>query len=58
MKYIVKKLRSKNIQDLSGYPFKGTLSPDIVFYFKVYKFKSVLLVWPLIVFKFFYFVDL
>jgi hypothetical protein len=58
MKYKVKKLRSKNIQDLSGYPFKGTLSPDIVFYFIVYKFKSVLLVRLLMVFKFVYFVDL
>jgi hypothetical protein len=37
---------------------KGTVSPDIVFYFKVYKFKSVLLVRLLMVFKFVYFVVL
>jgi hypothetical protein len=37
---------------------KGTISPDIVFYFKIYKFKSVLLVRPLMVFKFVYFVVL
>ncbi len=37
---------------------KGTVSPDIVFYFEVYKFKSVLLVRPLMVFKFVYFVVL
>jgi hypothetical protein len=30
-------------------PFKGTVSPAIVFYFRVYKFKSVLLVRPLMV---------
>jgi hypothetical protein len=33
---------------------KGTVSPDIIFYFRVYKFKSVLLVRPLMVFKFVY----
>ncbi len=37
---------------------KDTVSPDIVFYFRVYKFKSVLYVRPLIVFKFVYFVVL
>ncbi len=38
--------------------FKGTVSPDIVFYFRVYKFKVVLLVRLLMVFKFVYFVVL
>jgi hypothetical protein len=37
---------------------KGTVSPDIVFYFRVYKFKPVLLVRPLMIFKFVYFVVL
>jgi hypothetical protein len=37
---------------------KGTVSPDIVFYFQIYKFKSLLLVRPLMVFKFVYFVVL
>ncbi len=36
------------VVDLS--PLKGTVSPDIVFYFRVYKFKSVLIVRPLMVF--------
>jgi hypothetical protein len=35
--------------------FKGTVSQDIVFYFRVYTFKSVLLVRPLMVFNFFLF---
>jgi hypothetical protein len=35
---------------------KGTVSPDIVFYLRVYEFKSVLLVRPLMVFKFVYLV--
>ncbi len=38
--------------------FKGTVSPEIVFYFRVYKSKSVLLVRLLLVFKFVYFVVL
>ncbi len=38
------------------YLFEGTVSPDIVFYFRVYKLKSVLLVRPLLVFTFFYYV--
>jgi hypothetical protein len=38
--------------------FKGRVSPDIVFYFKVYKSKSVLSVRPLMVFQFVYFVIL
>jgi hypothetical protein len=38
--------------------FKGTVSPDIAFYFRVYKFKSVLSVRPLMIFKFVYFVVL
>ncbi len=38
--------------------FKGTVSPDTVFYFRVSKFKSVLLVKPLIVFNLVYFVVL
>jgi hypothetical protein len=37
---------------------KGTVSPNIVFYFRVYKFKSVLLIRLLMVFKFVYFVVL
>jgi hypothetical protein len=37
---------------------KGTVSPDIVFYFRVHKFKSVLSVRPLMVFKVVYFVVL
>jgi hypothetical protein len=37
---------------------KGTVSPDIAFNFRVYKFKSVLLVRPLMVFRFVYFVVL
>ncbi len=37
---------------------KGTVSSDIVFYFEVYKYKSVLLVRPLMVFKFVNFVVL
>ncbi len=37
---------------------KGTVSPDIVFYFRVHKFKSVLSVRPLMVFKVIYFVVL
>jgi hypothetical protein len=40
------------------YVVKGTVSPDIVFYFRVFKFKSLLLVRPLMVFKFVYFVVL
>jgi hypothetical protein len=37
---------------------KGKVSQDIVFYFRVYKFKSVLLLRPLMVFKFVYFLVL
>jgi hypothetical protein len=37
---------------------KGTVSPDITFYFRFCKIKSVLSVRPLRVFKFFYFVVL
>ncbi len=37
---------------------KGTVLPDIAFHFRVYKFKSVLSVRPLMVFKFVYFVVL
>jgi hypothetical protein len=37
---------------------KGTVSPDIAFYFRVYKFKTVLSVRPLMVFKFLYFIVL
>ncbi len=37
---------------------KGTVLPDIVFYFRVYKLKSVTLVRPLMVFKFVHFVVL
>jgi hypothetical protein len=37
---------------------KGTVSPDIEFYFRVYKFKTVLSVRPLMVFEFVYFVVL
>ncbi len=36
----------------------GTVSPNIVFNFRVYKFKTVLSVRPLMVFKFVYFVVL
>jgi hypothetical protein len=43
---------------LRGVNIKGTVSPDNVFNFKVYKFKSVLLVRPLMVFKLVYFVVL
>jgi hypothetical protein len=46
------------LETLSLLTLKGTVSPDIVFYFKVYKLKSVLLVRPLIVFKLVYFVVL
>jgi hypothetical protein len=38
--------------------FKGEVSPDIAFYFRVYKFKSVLSVRPLMVIKFIYFLFL
>jgi hypothetical protein len=38
--------------------FKGTVSPDIAFYFTVYKLKSVLSVRPLMAYKFVYFVVL
>jgi hypothetical protein len=38
--------------------FKGTVSPDIAFYFTVYKFKSVLSVRLLMVYKFVYFEDI
>jgi hypothetical protein len=41
-----------------GGVFKGTVSPDITFYFRFCKIKSVLSVRPLRVFKFFYFVVL
>jgi hypothetical protein len=44
--------------DVNMSDLKGTVSPDIVFYFRVYKFKSVLLVRPLMVFRFVYFVVL
>jgi hypothetical protein len=37
---------------------KGTVSRDNAFYFKVYKFKSVLSVRPLMVLKLIYFVVL
>ncbi len=37
---------------------KGTVSPDIASYIRVYKFKSVLYVRPLMVDKFVYFVVL
>jgi hypothetical protein len=43
---------------LKYFQFKGTVSPDIEFNFRVYKFKSVLLVRSLMVFKFVYFVIL
>ncbi len=43
---------------LNKHVFKGTVSPDIVFYFRVYKFKSVLLVRPLMVLKLVYFMVL
>jgi hypothetical protein len=36
---------------------KGTVSPDIGFYLKVYKIELLLFVGPLMVFTFFYFVD-
>jgi hypothetical protein len=36
--------------------FKGTVSPDIALYLRVYQFKSVLYVRPLRVYKFVYFV--
>jgi hypothetical protein len=38
--------------------FEATVSPDIPFYFRVYKFKSTLSVRPLIVLKFVYLVIL
>ncbi len=50
-------LEHNNITDALFF-FKGTVSPDIVFYFRVYKFKSVLLVRPLMVFKSVYFLVL
>ncbi len=37
---------------------KGTVSPDIAFYFRVYEFKTVLSVRPLMVFEFVCFVVL
>jgi hypothetical protein len=40
------------------YLVKGTVSRDIAFYFKVNKFKSILSVRPLMVFKLIYFVVL
>jgi hypothetical protein len=43
---------------LKVYTLKGTVSPDITFYFRFCKIKSVLSVRPLRVFKFFYFVVL
>ncbi len=44
--------------DVNMSDLKGTVSPDIVFYFRVYKFKSVFHVRPLMVFRFVYFVVL
>jgi hypothetical protein len=41
-----------------SYMFKGTVSSDIAFYFRVYKFDTVFSVRPLMVFKFVYFVVL
>jgi hypothetical protein len=46
------------LTNIYSYVLKGTVSPDIVFYFKVYQFKSVLLVRPLMVLKLVYFVVL
>ncbi len=37
---------------------KGTVSPDLAFYFRIYTFKPVLSVRPLMVFKFVYFIVL
>ncbi len=48
----------KKLTNSCRFPFKGTVSPDIVFYFRVHKFKSVLSVRPLMVFKVVYFVVL
>jgi hypothetical protein len=42
----------------SANPFKGTVSLDIAFYFRVYKLKSVLSVRPIMAYKFVYFVVL
>ncbi len=43
---------------LSERPVKGTVSPDIAFYFRFCKIKSVLSVRPLVVFNFYYFLVL
>jgi hypothetical protein len=53
-KYNHKSIPSSSIPPL----LKDTVSRDIAFYFKVYKFKSVLYVRPLMVFKSIYFVVL
>jgi hypothetical protein len=42
----------EGLQEIFHHFFKGTVSQDIAFYFRVYKFKSVLSVRPLMVFKF------
>jgi hypothetical protein len=50
--------RNKGIKIINSLSsrIKGTVSPDIVFYFRAYKIKLVLLVRPLMVFEFVYFV--
>jgi hypothetical protein len=62
------KAKNRNFPNHNGFFLLGssgfevntprTFSPDIVFYFIVYKFKSLLLVRRLMVFKFVYFVVL
>ncbi len=46
------------VHDTTWGQVKGTVSPDIAFYFRVYIFKTVLSVRQLTVFKFVYFVVL
>jgi hypothetical protein len=60
MYLIIDLLTHRNIKQtpFGAVPVKGTVSPDITFYFRFCKIKSVLSVRPLRVFKFFYFVVL
>ncbi len=48
-------LERRRSSQMNSSIFKGTVSPDIGFYLKVYKIQSVLFVGPLMVFTFFLF---
>jgi hypothetical protein len=51
-------VRDREVTPAIQQELKGTVSPDIVFYFRVHKFKPVLSIRPLMVFKVVYFVVL